>query len=484
MQRHWKTVLLLAMSCISPCAVAQQAQQEVPASDTVKKTVTAIGYPAGKSIEVDLTGTGLMAAGSGQAKVKTGTGATGVETEFQSMAQATTFGTEFLTYVLWAVSPDGRSNNLGEILINKDGKGKLTTTTAFQTFSLFVTAEPYFAVRFPSEMVVLQNELKKNTKAKIFPVNDYPLMRRSQYQKMGNPLALTLDLKNVPLNMYEARNAVEIAQSRGADKYAPEIFSKAKGSLQMAENSLAQKENEKVIISNARQTVQFAEDARRLTEQRKEEERIANEKAAAAATAKSEAESKAAAEAAEAKRNSDTEAQRQADLAAAKQAKLKAAQDAAQADAERSRKAAADLRAQLLEQFNRVLETRDTSRGLVVNMGDVLFATGKYDLRPEAQIVLAKLSGIILSHPGLNLDVEGYTDSVGSDDFNLKLSQQRADAVRDYLVTQGLPDSSVAAKGFGKSNPVADNNTLAGRQQNRRVEIVVSGEIIGVKIGR
>jgi outer membrane protein OmpA-like peptidoglycan-associated protein len=477
MQRRWRTVLLLAVFFISPGAVEGQAQQEVPTSDTVKKTVTAIGYPAGKSIEVDLTGTGLMAVGSGQAKVKAGTGATGVEAEFQNMAQATTLGTEFLTYVLWAVSPDGRSNNLGEIIINRDGKGKLGTTTAFQTFSLFVTAEPYFAVRFPSEMVVLQNELKKNTKAKIFPVSDYPLMRRSQYQKMGNPLALTLDLKNVPLNMYEARNAVEIAQSRGADTYAPEIFSKAKASLQMAENSLTQKADEKVVISNARQTVQFAEDARRLTEQRKEAERIANEKAAAAAAAaaaaKAAAESQAAAEAAEA-----------ANLAAAEQAKLKAAQDAAQANAERSRKAAADLRAQLLEQFNRVLETRDTSRGLVVNMGDVLFATGKYDLRPEAQIVLAKLSGIILSHPGLNLAVEGYTDSVGSDDFNLKLSQQRADTVRDDLVTQGLPDSSVTAKGFGKSNPVADNDTVAGRQQNRRVEIVVSGEIIGVKIGK
>ena len=484
MQSHWRKVLLLMVLFISTCAVAGQVQQEVPASDTVKKTVTAIGYPAGKSIEVDLTGTGLIATGSGQAKVKAGTGATGVETEFQNMAQATTLRTEFLTYVLWAVSPDGRSNNLGEIIINRDGKGKLSTTTAFQTFSLFVTAEPYFAVRFPSEMVVLQNELKKKTKARIFPVNDYPLMRRSEYQKMGNPLALTLDLKNVPLNMYEARNAVEIAQSRGADKYAPEIFSKAKGSLQMAENSLAQKSDQKVVISNARQTVQFAEDARRLTEQRKEAERIANEKAAAAAAAKAEAESKAAAEAAEAKRKSDAEAQRQADLAAAEQAKLKAAQDAARADAERSRKAAADLRAQLLEQFNRVLETRDTPRGLVVNMGDVLFATGKYDLRPEAQIVLAKLSGIILSHPGLNLAVEGYTDSVGSDDFNLKLSRQRADTVRDYLVIQGLPDSSMTAKGFGKSDPVADNDTLAGRQQNRRVEIVVSGEIIGVKVGR
>jgi outer membrane protein OmpA-like peptidoglycan-associated protein len=484
MQRHWRRILLLVVLFISPCTVAGQVQQEVPASDTVKKTVTAIGYPAQKSTEVDLTGTGLMAVGSGQAKVKAGTGATSVEAELQNMAQATTLGTEFLTYVLWAVSPDGRSNNLGEIMINKDGKGKLTASTAFQTFSLFVTAEPYFAVRFPSEMVVLQNELKKNTKGKIFPVDNYPLMRRSQYQKMGNPLALTLDLRNVPLNMYEARNAVEIAQTRGADKYAPEIFSKAKGSLQMAENSLAQKADDKVIISNSRQTVQFAEDARRLTEERREAERIANEKAAAAAAAKAEAEAKAAAEAAEAKRKSDAEAQRQADLAAAEQAKLKAAQDAARADAERSRKAAADLRAQLLEQFNRVLETRDTPRGLVVNMGDVLFATGKYDLRPEAQIVLAKLSGIILSHPGLNLAVEGYTDSVGSEDFNLKLSQQRADTVRDYLVNQGLPDSFVTAKGFGEADPVADNGTPAGRQQNRRVEIVVSGEIIGVKIGK
>ena len=403
--------------------------------------------------------------------------------------------------MVWAVSPEGGTNNLGEILIDKEGKGKLSATTPFQTFSLFVTAEPYFAVRQPSEVMVLQNELKKGTKGKIFAVNNYPLMKRNQYQKMGNPLSLTLDLKNVPLEMYEARNAVEIAKSRGADKYAPEIFIKADGSLQVAENSLARKEDRKAIISNARQTVQFSEDARLLTEQRKEAERIANEKADAAAKAKAEAEAKAAAEAAEAKRQSDLEAQNQAELAAAKQgqmkaeaeaaaAKAKAEQDAlrakeaaAQADAERSRKAAEDLRAQLLEQFNRVLETRDTPRGLVVNMGDVLFATGKYNLRPEAQIVLAKLSGIILSHPGLNLAVEGYTDTVGSDDFNLKLSQQRADTVREYLVSQGLAESTVTATGFGKTNPVADNDTPAGRQKNRRVEIVVSGEIIGQKIG-
>ncbi len=519
MRRHWKLVLCISALCIAAGTLVAQEPQEPPASTVVRKSVTAIGYTVGKSTKVDLEGTDLMARGSGEAKVEAGKGVTKVETEILNMAQPSTLGTELLTYVVWAVSPEGRSNNLGEIMVDKEGKGKLNATTPFQTFSLFVTAEPYFAVRRPSEFVVLNNQLRKGTKGKIFTVNDYPLMRRNQYEKMGNPLALTLDTKNIPLEMYEARNAVDIAKSRDAGKYAPEIFSKAQASLQAAENSLARKEDKKVIVSTARKTVQFSEDARQLTEQRKDEERIAAEKAAAAESARAEAEAKAAAEAAEAKRRSDLEAQRQAELAAAKQAairaeaenaaikakaeqaairaeaenaaiKAKAEQDAlkakeaaAQADADRSRKAAETLRAQLLEQFNRVLETRDTPRGLVVNMGDVLFATGKYNLAPEAQILLAKLTGIILSHPGLNLGVEGYTDNVGSDDFNLKLSQQRADTVREYLISQGLPDVTVTATGFGKTNPVNSNDTPAGRKKNRRVEIIVSGEIIGQKVG-
>jgi outer membrane protein OmpA-like peptidoglycan-associated protein len=460
-----------------------QTDQAVPSSDVTPKSVTAIGYTVGKGTKVDLKGAELMPQGNGEAKVEAGTGATTIEAEIKNMAQPSTLGAEFLTFVLWAVSPEGRTNNLGEILVDKTGAGKLSATTPFQTFSLFVTAEPYFAVRQPSELVVLQNELKKGTKGKIFPVNNYPLMKRNQYQKLGNPLALSLDLKNVPLDMYEARNAVDIAKSRGADKYAAEIFSKADGSLQIAESSLARKDDKKVVVSNARQTVQFAEDSRLLTEQRKEAERIASEQAAAAAKAKQEAEAKAAAEAAEAKKSADEEAARQAQLAATKEAQLKAEADAAQSQAELTRSAAAALRAQLLEQFNRVLVTRDTPRGLVVNMGDVLFATAKYNLRPEAQIALAKLSGIILSHPGLSLKIEGYTDSVGSDEFNLKLSNQRADAVREYLVSQGLADSSVTATGLGKADPVASNDTPVGRQQNRRVEIIVFGQVIGVKIG-
>lgn len=478
------------------------------------KTIMAVGYQVDSGrTTVDLKGTPIAPGAIGEAKVEAKKSITNIEAEVKNLPQPGKLGTEFLTYVLWAVSPEGRSSNLGEILIDKQGNGKVEVTTQLQTFSLILSAEPYFTVRQPSELVVLENQTRKNTKGKLFPVNDYKLMKRAQYQKMGNPLALSLDTKTVPLEMYEARNAMEIAKSRNADKYAPEIFSKAEGGLKMAENQLASKAERKTIIATARQTVQFAEDSRALAVQRQEEERIAAEKKAAADRARAEAETKAAAEAAEAKRRSDLEAKRQAELAAAREAQLKAEseaaalraknereraaaqaaaeaaalkakEDAAKAEAARAKKAAENLRASLLAQFNRILETRDTPRGLVVNMADVLFDTGKYNLRSEAREKLARFSGVVLGYPSLNLSVEGHTDSTGSDELNQKLSEQRAHAVRTYLQEQGVPPANLTAQGFGKSMPVADNGTAAGRQQNRRVEIIVSGEVIGTQIGK
>jgi outer membrane protein OmpA-like peptidoglycan-associated protein len=334
---------------------------------------------------------------------------------------------------------------------------------------------------------VLVNDTKKNTKGKIYPENSYKLMKRSQYEKLGNPLALTPDLKNVPLDMYEARNAVDIAKSQGAEKYSPEIFSKATGSLQMAENSLASKADKGKIVTAARQTIQFAEDARALTLERREAERIQQEKdaaaAAAAATAKTKAEEQAAAEA---KRQAELTAAKEAQMKAeaeAKQAAEKAKTEAAKEEAERARAATAALRAQLLQQLNSVLQTTDSPRGLVVNMADVLFDFAKYDLKTDAKIKLAKLGGIIQAHPGLHLAIEGHTDNIGSDEANMKLSQQRADTVRDFLLEQGLTADTVTAVGLGKAEPVADNSTNDGRQKNRRVEIIVSGEAIGAKIG-
>ena len=511
--------------CLAPGTVGAQSSQDVPESNLVTRSVKAIGYKVGGgSTKIVLNGTSIMPEASGEAKVEAKAGATSIEVSIKNVGSPSKFGTQFLTYVLWVVTPDGRTGNTGEILLNKDGEGKLRVTTPAQTFCLMVTAEPYFAVRVPSEMVVLENDTRQNTKGQIFPINDFKLMKRAQYEKIGNPLGMTLDLDRVPLQMYEARNAVEIAKSRGAEKDAPEIYVKATASLQKVENALTQKADKKEIISLARQTAQFAEDSRALAAQRQDQARIAADQEVAAAQARAQAEAKAAADAAEAKRKADAEAaeikrradeeaKRQAELAAAREAHmkaeadaaaarakaeadaaaatakaeqdaLKAKEEAAQAEAERAQKAAADLRAQLLEQFNRVLETRDTPRGLVVNLGDVLFDTGKYNLRPEAREKLAKLSGIVLAHPGLNLAVEGYTDSTGSDELNQKLSENRAGAVRSYLIEQGLTEANVTSQGFGKSSPVADNNSAAGRQKNRRVEIVVSGEIIGQRIGK
>jgi len=525
------TRVLLAIFILATIGFAQQAQPTFITPDPVVKSTTAIGYQVGGNTKVDLKPTGASAQATGEAQVEAKTGVTNIEVNVKGLPQPSTLGTELLTYVLWAVSSDGQTSNVGEIQINNSGEGKLKATTQLQTFSLLVTAEPYYAVRQPNEIVVLENALRKGVKGRIFPIKEYKLMRRAQYEKMGNPLALTLDLKNVPLEVYEARNAVEIAKSRGAEKYAPEIYTKADGGLKITENNLARKVDKKQIVSVARSTVQSAEDARALAVQRQVDERIAMEREAAAAKAKAEAESKAAAEAAvakrkadeeaarqaqiaadreakikadaaEAKRRADEEAKRQAELASAKEAQMKAEaeaaalkskaeadalrakEEAAKAEAERARQAAEQLRAQLLDQLNKILETKDSPRGLVVTMADVLFDTGKYDLRPPTREKLARLSGIILAHPGLNLEIEGHTDSTGSDELNQKLSEQRAETTRSYLIEQGLAADSITSKGFGKTMPVADNSTAAGRQQNRRVEIIVSGEVIGAKVGK
>lgn len=507
-----KTLVIVGVAFLG--CVTARAQQDPPAATQVSKSVAAIGYVVdGGQTKVDMKATELSPQAAGQAKVEAKKGITNIEVEVKDLVPAGKLGTEFLTYVLWVVSPDGRSSNIGEVIVNGSGEGKLKATTQSQTFSLIVTAEPYFAVRQPSELVVLENARRNDSRGKVFMVGDYKLMRRGQYEKLGNPLALTLDLKNVPIEIYEARNAVDIAKSRGADRYAPEIFTKAQASLQMSENALASKANKKDVLSTARQTVQFSEDARALAVLRQAEELIAKQRQDAADKAKAEAEAKATAEAAQAKRRADQEAQRQAELASEREARMKAEaaaaaarakadaaladakakaeadrlrakEERAQAEADRIRIAAEELRANLLDQFNRILETRDSPRGLVVNMADVLFDTGKYNLAPAAREKLAKFAGILLAHPGLHLEVEGHTDSTGSDELNQKLSEQRASIVRNYLVDQGLTGSNIEAKGFGKTIPVADNDTPGGRQKNRRVEIIVSGELIGIKIGK
>ncbi len=478
--------------------------------NVVEREATAINYQhrAGATT-IDFRGTPLLPEARGEAKVESKQGYIEIEVEFDDLQPATRFGPEYLTYVMWAISPEGRAHNLGEILLNGT-KSKLNVTTDLQTFGLIVTAEPYFSVTQPSDVVVMQNFLRPETRGKVEEIQaKYELLQRGQYSVNVPPAELkpiALDAKT-PLEIYEARNAVRIARWAGADKDAAESFTKAEQALTQAENYLTRKE-ERSAIMTARQAVQTAEDARLIALKRQEEARLEQERTA---SAQREAQSKAEADRAaqqrleaenqqrlEAERRARAEAETSAAQAAADRARMqaelaaqRAANDkqAAQAEVDRARQMAEQaerekqqLRAQLIEQFNRILETRDSARGLIVNMSDVLFDTGKFTLKPGAREKLAKISGIVLAHPGLTLQVEGHTDSVGSDEYNQTLSEQRASSVRDYLVGQGISSTTITARGFGETQPVATNDNAAGRQQNRRVEMIVAGDIIGTPL--
>ena len=547
-----------------------------------ERTAKAINYQhRSGATKIDFRGTELLPNARGEAKVESKQGYIEIEVEFDGLQPATKHGSEYLTYVLWAITPEGRTANLGEILLNGT-KSKLDVTTELQVFGLVVTAEPYYSVTRPSDLIVMENVVRADTKGKIEEIDaKYELLQRGQYQRLANPLALKIDQK-LPLELYEARNSVQIARAVGAERFATETFQKAEKSLSQAEAYQERKAGRKPVTMAAREAVQMAEDSRAIAVKRQEEEalsaerqqsaerearaeservaaqsetdrvtreadqarikaqaeseRLTREKDAQAASALAEAnrlkldnevrmataaadadrlkaenearmasatadagrlkaendartaaagveadrlkgenEARAAAAAAEADRlKRENEAQR-----AASQADLdRAAKDKAQAEAEK-----AELRVQLLRQFNAVLQTRDTARGLIVNMSDVLFDTGKFSLRPLAREKLAKVAGIVSGHPGLRLDVEGHTDSVGGDEYNQQLSEQRGAAVRDYLTHEGMAATSVTAKGFGKTQPVASNETAKGRQQNRRVELVISGDVIGTEIG-
>jgi outer membrane protein OmpA-like peptidoglycan-associated protein len=527
----------------------------------ISRSVQAVNYKhRGGATKLDFAGTDLMPLANGQAKVESKKGYIEIEVEFGNLQNPTTFGNEYLTYILWAISPEGRAVNLGEVLVGDNHRSKLDVTTDLQAFALVVTAEPYYAVRQPSNVVVLENVVRTDTGGTIEAMNaKYDLLERGGYIPTGykfDPVVLNTRL---PLEFFEARNALRIAESEGAEQYAGDSYQHAVRLMDKVDGYATSKHiDRKPLIAVAREAVQTAEDAREITVRKIDEERLGNERQAAAeAQAQTQAQAddatrqkeqaqsdQAQAESARNRAESDTANAQAATLAAqtatanAEAAKTQAESDAvdaqtakaqaesetarvqaeaaqakadsdkvltdsldssanalsaAQADAEQSRLAAqnaqlnvqqaetdkAALRTRLSEQLNTILETRDSARGLIVSMSDVLFDTGKYSLKPGAREKLAKVAGILLAYPGLNIAVGGYTDNVGGDDMNQRLSENRAGSVRDYLVQQGVATNSVSAEGFGNSLPVASNDNSAGRQQNRRVELLVSGEAIG-----
>ena len=455
--------------------------------NVVSRTVQAVNYRhRGGATKLNFAGTDLMPAAIGEAKVESKKGYIEIEVEFANLAKPTTFGTEYLTYVMWAISPEGRAVNLGEVLVGDNDRSKLDVTTDLQAFALIVTAEPYYAVRQPSNVVVLENVIREDTKGTTEAMSaKYELLERGGYIPTGykfDPVVLNAKL---PLEFFEARNALRIAQSVGAEKYASSSYQHAVGLMNQADGYATGKHiDKKQMIAVSREAVQTAEDAREIAVKKLIAEHQSNQLQAWAQAADEATRQKELAQAETAKTKSDMELSqtKSADQVAAaqadtEQARLAATQAQQQLQVAESDKAA--MRARLSQQLNSILQTRDTARGLIVSMSDVLFDTGKYTLKPGAREKLSKVAGILMAYPGLNIAVGGYTDNVGTDQLNQGLSEQRAGSVRDYLVQQGVSTNSITAKGFGNTLPVASNDSSAGRQENRRVELVVSGESIG-----
>jgi outer membrane protein OmpA-like peptidoglycan-associated protein len=515
-----KLPLALILSCAASLTFAQtQPAPATSASPSAAATLPTVAPPTvttrttkamhyrlqGGSTKVDFHATDLLPGASGESKVEGKKTNFEIDAKFEGIEDATKFGLEYLTYVLWAVSPQGRPVNLGEVTLDQHGNAHVKAFTDLQTFGMIVTAEPYFAVTQPGNMVVMESISTSGVSTDIDA--KYELVTRGTYSSTNAHIqdAIFGIDRNTPLELFEARNAIRIAHIAEADKYAASILSKAGQQLMHAEDVYRQKQGKAAVDAAAKEAVETAEEARVMAVKQKAE---AEAQAAAAAR---EAEARANAEA-EAKRRAEADAARmQAEQAKAEAEKAKAEAEAARAqaeqakaealaqqqalaaEAEKAKVAAAqseslrqqaenekvELRARLLQQLNSILATRDSARGLIANMSDVLFRSGSFELAPGARERLAKVSGIILAYPSLHLAVEGHTDSVGSDEFNQNLSEQRAEAVRDYFVQQGIPSADVEARGFGKTDPVASNDTAEGRQQNRRVELILSGDAIG-----
>ncbi len=550
MKRMMATAYVLSLLTVAATmtpAAHPAFQQSTVVNIRIARTIKSVTYrPNSDPSPIGFQGTALLPRAAGKAYVQNKRGITYIDGEVSKLQPASTYGGPYLTYVLWAITPEGNASNLGELIVSGES-AKIKASTNLQSFGLIITAEPYFAIGIPSEIVVLENVIIPETRGKIEAVDaKYELLERGRYEA-GIFEPMSIDPK-VPLELYQARNAARLGQWLGVDKYATESWAKGLIELKNAEGFQSRKENNrKSVQMMARDATQIFEDARVIGLKRQEEERLTNERRAAQerqarARAEAEAEAQRRKEEEEARKRAELEreiesARREraeaekmkAELAAAQEAQRRAEAEAARAKAvaeqetarlaaeearrraddarkreeearkreeearqradqarlaaEQAAREKAELRARLLQQFNAVLETRDSERGLVVNMGDVLFDTGRYTLRQIAREKLARLSGIVLNYPGLKLQAEGHTDNVGGEAFNLKLSEQRANAVREYLLSQGIPADNLTSAGKGFSMPVADNKTAAGRQQNRRVELIVSGEVIGTKIG-
>lgn len=499
----------IVAAAITVLPVLCQENNPIYRVTVVERTMKAINYAYRSGpTTIDFRGTVLLPKAKGQAIVESKQGRTEIDAHFENLAAPQGFGLEYMTYVLWAITPEGRPRNLGEVVANSSDKASLHVTTDLKAFGLLVTAEPYSAVRQPGDVVVAENYVREDTIGKIEEINvQYDLMPRGHYTwdvsnqlkaEVANAPKVSMRRYEALLELYQAQNAVAIARNAGADRYAPNTFAKAQTLLTEAQQLSANKNADShAVVDSAREAAQTAEDARQIADRRMHEEQLAqaNAKATSAEQAKLSAEAavqQAQADADAARAQADAERlarqQAEAETAAARNRAAQAEQAARDSQAQAATVSAAaasrlredqadnqktELRMRLLEQLNGTLGTRDTAFGLMVTVPDNMFSGTA--LRPLTFDHLRRICEIVTAHPGLRVVIEGHSDKPGTE----ALADRRAQAVKDQLAVSGLPAAMIEVRPMGDSRPLGPNTTEAGREQNRRVEIVISGDPIG-----
>jgi outer membrane protein OmpA-like peptidoglycan-associated protein len=487
------------------CGLPAICQEPAPVYrvTVVQHNLDAVNYQYGAGpTKVDFRGTVLLPTAKGDATVDPRKGSTGINAKFEGLASPQRFGQEYLSYVLWAITPDGAPHNLGEIVPNGSDKAHLPVTTNLQTFALMVTAEPYGAVRHPSDLVVLENQVRPDTVGSLQPVQvKTELMPRGQYtwNVPASQAAVVASARKVPLSqyratleLYEAQNALGIARADGAQKYAPDVYSRAQQELQEAQQLHASAGGKDSVVQHARAATEIAEDARIIAGRRRDEDAVIaarkgteeaqQAKLRAEATAQKE---KERADSAQAQAQLDQAARVRAEMDAnAARAREQAAEMAAAAKptpppvvvqvAPNDENAAAKAeRERLLERLDTIIVTRDTPQGLDATVSDGDFNGA--GLRPEAAGSLIQLAAVLNAHPGLRVSVEGNSATPAGAD----LAGRRAETVAAALIRDGVPGEQISTQNLGDSRLIVSDDTTQGRIENRRVEIVISGRPIG-----
>jgi flagellar motor protein MotB len=448
--------------------------------------VKAVNYQyRGGQTQIDFTGTVLMPEAKGQAIVESKGGRTEIDAKFSRVGAPGRFGAEYLTYVLWAVTPEGHAKNLGEVLANSGDHAHLAVTTDLQAFGLIVTAEPYSAVRQPSDVVVMENVVRPDTIGKTEPIlARFELLPRGHYTYNRSAASTVVEGPKVSMDRYEsllavyqAQNAVQIARAQGADKYAADTMAKAESLLADARQMEQRRLGRSAVVTTARQAAQTAEDARAIAVKHSQDAALAEARATAA----------------------DERARREAAEREAREAKIEASQQRANLEQERAERTRieqasgavvsapkpapevvivpprreeparkTEARLQLMRRMNAYFSTEDTPRGLMITLHDRDFRGAMPD--PAIAARVANLAAILAAQPGLGVEIYGHGE---------QYSDSRAASVRDAMLRGGLSAGAVTARGWGTSRPLVSGATAFGREQNRRVEIIVSGGSIG-----